>query len=61
MYATASAEVGGMCPKEHHLPERYFPKSNDFSQSFANRSTRFCGLATSPSMSRIHKHLDSFY
>ena len=61
LYFTSSQEVGFMPPSNHHIPDRRFPKSNQFSQSFANRITQFAGLHTSSSKSKVHSSLDLFY
>ena len=60
MFFTTSMEVGANKPLPHHLPDRYFPKSNNFSQSFANRQKPFAGLVTHVSHSRIHNSFDRF-
>lgn len=61
LYFTSSQELGCMPPSNHHIPDRRFPKSNQFSQSFANRITQFAGLHTSSSRSKVHTSLDLFY
>lgn len=61
LYYTTSSAIGSDVPRPHQLAERYFPKSNEFSQSFANRTRRFAGMKTHVSYSHVHRELDRFY
>ena len=61
LYATSSQDIGCMPPSSHHVPDRRFPKRNEFSQSFANRTVQFAGLNTNNSRSKVHSSLDLYY
>ncbi|CEM05502.1 unnamed protein product [Vitrella brassicaformis CCMP3155] len=61
LYATASRDYGKEKPKQHQLPERYFPKSNAFTKGFPVGATRMAGLKTAATRSNVHSALDRFY
>lgn len=61
IYFTSSSSIGIYPPNEHQLPDRYFPKSNKFSQSFAHNSKRSAGLVTMACKSSVHSSLDEGY
>ena len=61
IFYTSNSEIGKRPPEEHHRPDRYFPKSNRFSKSFADRESRFAGLVTGPLKSHVHASLDESF
>ena len=60
-FRPSSHDYGSGTPSAMHRPDRYFPKTNTFSKSFAGRQGRSEGLITSCSRSRIHSELDEFH
>ena len=60
-FRPTSHDYGSRSPSDMHRSDRYFPKTNTFSKSFAGRQRRSEGLITSCSKSRIHAQLDEFH
>ena len=60
LYLTSSCEIGSSRAQEHHRRDKYFPKTNVFSESFAGRNSRDAGLNTFISKSKVHKFLDTY-
>ena len=60
IYYPSSYEYGFKGPSAMHLPDRYFPKTNTFSNSFAGRQQRTGGLITKYTRSRVHTQFDEY-
>ena len=61
IYFASSYEIGCRPPDESEIPDRYYPKTNWFSQSFADRTFPSAGLNTAPCKSQVHSSLDETY
>jgi len=61
IYLPSSYDYGSRTPTAIHLPDRHFPKTNTFSNSFTGRQTRSAGFITTCSRSRVHSELDEYH
>ena len=50
LYRRSSSDIGGTSLQTHHIPDTYFPKTNQFTSSFTDMSRDSHGFVTS-----IHK------
>jgi len=61
LYAVSSQAYGKEQPMDHQLPDRFFPSTGHFTKGFGETKSRYTGLSTGPSLSKVHSALDDFY
>mmetsp|Transcript_10391 Transcript_10391/g.18652 ORF Transcript_10391/g.18652 Transcript_10391/m.18652 type:complete len:184 (+) Transcript_10391:86-637(+) len=61
LYSTSAQDIGKEPPKQHQIPDRFFPSTNKFSKLFVDTRPRYTGLNTSQTASKVHSAFDEKY